>query len=78
MTQVSKKHIQLLSEFISNLQALLYVHIINQQWIESQQHLWVRLSWVGGDLVLIFQEAQSIRNGGLTIIEIQSMISNGS
>lgn len=35
MTQISEIHIQLLSASISNIQALLYAHIIDQQGIDS-------------------------------------------
>lgn len=41
--QFSKINIQLLSASISNLQALLYAYVINQQGIDCQQHFWVRL-----------------------------------
>ena len=60
VTEVPKIHIQLLSGSVSNLQALLYAHIINQQGIDSQQHLWVRL-WPGleGNWSLLDRKAQS-------------------
>lgn len=52
VTQVSEIHIQLFSASISNFQALLYAHVINQQGHNRQQYLLRLKSWVRENLVL--------------------------